>query len=54
MSYIAHYLQKDPNKLNEPGLLTGNFSDTKMQKAFIEAIGQHRFFEREKSGEIPA
>lgn len=54
MSYVAHYLKKDPNELKDLGLLTGKFSDKKMTKSFIHAIGQHRFFEREKLGEIPA
>jgi catalase len=34
-----------------PGVITG---EKALEKAFIKAIAQHRFWEREKQGKVPA
>ncbi len=54
MSYLANYLEKDPNSMKDTGLMIGNISDKNFTKTFITAIGQHRFFEREKGNKVPA
>lgn len=54
MSYVASYLKKNPDQMKDLGLIIGNFSDKNLAKEFITAIGQHRFFEREKQSKIPA
>jgi len=53
ISYVAHYLNKNLDKVADAGLIIGNSSEGNFAKNFIEAIGNHRFFEREKS-KIPA
>ncbi|MEO6819410.1 MAG: hypothetical protein ABI204_06755, partial [Ginsengibacter sp.] len=54
MSYVANYLKKDPAEMSDMGLIIGNASGKTLAKQFISAIGQHRFFEREKTSKIPA
>ena len=55
MSYVVNYLKKDIQTMKDMGLIIGsNSSDKKLAKAFISAIGQHRFFGREKQSKIPA
>ncbi len=54
MSYVANYLKKDVGQIKDLGLLLGDTSNHKFAKSFIEAIGQHRFFEREKQNKVPA
>ncbi|WP_026968791.1 catalase [Algoriphagus terrigena] len=56
ISYVKNYPKSNPNDLDleNLGLLTGNGSGDNLAKKFIKAIGNHRFFEREKLGKIPA
>ncbi len=54
ISYVAKYLNKNLDKVTDAGLLLGNSSESKFTEAFIKAIGNHRFFEREKQSKIPA
>lgn len=54
VSYVNNYSKNKSNKLEDKGLITGSISDKTFTKSFIKAIGNHRFFEREKQGKIPA
>ncbi|MET4082573.1 catalase [Pedobacter sp. UYP30] len=54
MSYVSTYLKKDATQLKDMGVLIDNGSEKEFSKSFIEAIGKHRFFEREKVSKIPA
>jgi len=54
ISYVNNYTKKKLNNLEETGLLIGSMSDNSFPEKFIKAIGNHRFFEREKEGKIPA
>ncbi|MEB2778169.1 catalase [Algoriphagus sp. D3-2-R+10] len=54
ISYVNNYAKKDLAGLKDVGLLIGSSSDTQLSGQFIKAIGNHRFFEREKLGKIPA
>lgn len=54
ISYVANYLNKNVQQIADAGLLLSSISEGNFTKAFIKAIGNHRFFEREKEGKIPA
>jgi catalase len=54
ITYIANYLNKNLEKQIDNGLLLGSISDKNFSANFIKAVGNHRFFEREKEGKIPA
>lgn len=54
ISYVANYLNKNLDKVADAGLLLGNNNEKNFAKDFIKAIGNHRFFEREKQSKIPA
>ncbi|REG90691.1 catalase [Algoriphagus antarcticus] len=54
ISYVNNYLKKNPENLEDMGLVLGSDSDKNISEKFITAIGNHRFFEREKQGKIPA
>ncbi|MFC5623451.1 catalase [Algoriphagus winogradskyi] len=54
ITYIAKYLNKNLEKQIDNGLLLGSISDKNFSENFIKAVGNHRFFEREKEGKIPA
>ncbi|MEP0713109.1 catalase [Algoriphagus sp.] len=53
-SYVMKYLKTDIEKLEKLGVLLAQDSEKKFDERFINAIGKHRFFEREKQGKVPA
>jgi len=48
----TYFSKKLQNKTNKEGVLTGD--SKKLSTDFIKAIAQHRFWEREKPGKVPA
>jgi catalase len=56
ISYVKNYpnAEADDHNLEALGLIKGDKTSDGMVTKFIKAIGQHRFFEREKLGKIPA
>ncbi len=56
ISYVKNYRKskREDFDLEELGLISGNSSGNGLSTKFIKAIGNHRFFEREKLGKIPA
>lgn len=54
MSYVTRYLGKDLDKHQDKAFIIGNASDKQFALSFVTAIGNHRNFDREKQGKIPA
>jgi catalase len=54
ISYVTHYLGENLDMVADKGLLFGDLSKNNLSEEFIKAIGNHRFFEREKLNKIPA
>ncbi len=56
ISYVINYPKQKSNSqdLEKLGLIKGTNSSKDLADKFIKAIGNHRFFEREKLGKIPA
>jgi len=56
ITYVKNYRKpkREDFSLEDLGLITGGSSGKDLANKFIKAIGNHRFFEREKLGKIPA
>jgi catalase len=56
ITYVKNYRRskREDFDLEQLGLINGDSSQSDLAKKFIKAIGNHRFFEREKLGKIPA
>jgi catalase len=52
-TYIANKMDEEGYDANTDGLIIGT-GKTNISKSFIEAMKQHRFWERESKGKIPA